>query len=116
LSALRRCWAEARAVADLLRAHSGGLGASRHAVSDSDALSGAAWALRPQIAAEVDDMAMMRLIVREGHALGVLPPIAVRDELADGVLAEAEALPGVRRERPRRHHPPPRSPDRWSAS
>jgi len=51
--------------------------------------------IRPQVAAEVDDMAMMRLLVREGFALGVLPPIAVRDELAAGTLAEAERLPGI---------------------
>lgn len=51
--------------------------------------------LRPQIAAEVDDMAMMRLMVREGHALGVLPPIVVRDELGAGALVEAEGLPGI---------------------
>jgi len=51
--------------------------------------------VRPQIAAEVDDMAMMRLLVREGFALAVLPPIAVRDELASGALVEAEALPGL---------------------
>ena len=51
--------------------------------------------VRPQIAAEVDDMAMMRLLVREGFALAVLPPIAVRDELASGALVEADALPGL---------------------
>ncbi len=51
--------------------------------------------VRPQIAAEVDDMAMMRLLVREGFALAVLPPIAVRDELAAGTLVEADALPGL---------------------
>ncbi len=51
--------------------------------------------IRPQIAAEVDDMAMMRLLAREGFALAVLPPIAVRDELASGVLAEAGALPAI---------------------
>ena len=51
--------------------------------------------IRPQIAAEVDDMAMMRLLVREGHALAVLPPIAVRDELAAGTLVEADELPGI---------------------
>jgi LysR family transcriptional activator of nhaA len=51
--------------------------------------------MRPQIAAEVDDIAMMRLLVREGFALAVLPPIAVRDELAAGVLVEADALPGI---------------------
>jgi len=58
-----------------------------------------AWAdrhgIRPQIAAEVDDIAMMRLLVREGFALALLPPIAVRDELAAGTLIEADALPGI---------------------
>lgn len=86
---------ETRAVADLLRAHTVVLPASGSGMRIAfdgyvDRLG-----IRPQIAAEVDDMAMMRLIVREGHALGVLPPIAVRDELADGVLAEAEAFPGI---------------------
>ena len=51
--------------------------------------------IRPQIAAEVDDVAMMRLLVREGHALAVLPPIAVRDELAAGTLVEADAALGL---------------------
>ena len=51
--------------------------------------------LRPQIAAEVDDIAMMRLLVREGVALAILPPIAVRDELAAGLLIEADELPGI---------------------
>lgn len=48
-----------------------------------------------QIAAEVDDMAMMRLLAREGVGLAVLPPIVVRDELASGELQEAERLPGL---------------------
>jgi LysR family transcriptional activator of nhaA len=51
--------------------------------------------IRPQIAAEVDDMAMMRLLAREGVGLAVLPPIVVRDELASGELQEAERLPGL---------------------
>lgn len=51
--------------------------------------------VRLQIAAEVDDIAMMRLLAREGFALAVLPSIAVRDELASGTLIEAEALPGI---------------------
>jgi len=49
----------------------------------------------PRIAAEVDDMAMMRLLAREGVGLAVLPPIVVRDELASGELEEAERLPGL---------------------
>jgi len=51
--------------------------------------------IRPQIVAEVDDMAMMRLLVRENIGLAVIPPIAVRDELATGLLREADHLPDV---------------------
>ena len=51
--------------------------------------------LRPQIAAEVDDMAMMRLLAREGAGLAVLPPIVVKDELAAGTLVEFNRLPGI---------------------
>lgn len=52
-------------------------------------------ALTPQIAAEVDDMAMMRLLAREGAGLAVLPPIVVKGELEAGVLVELDALPGM---------------------
>lgn len=51
--------------------------------------------IRLQIAAEVDDIAMMRLLAREGFALATLPSIAVRDELASGALIEADSLPGL---------------------
>ncbi|MFO1037819.1 MAG: LysR family transcriptional regulator [Geminicoccaceae bacterium] len=51
--------------------------------------------IRPQIAAEVDDMAMMRLLAREDVGLAVLPPIVVTDELAAGTLCEAAQLPGI---------------------
>ena len=51
--------------------------------------------LRPQIAAEVDDMAMMRLLAREGAGLAVLPPIVVKDELQAGTLSELDRLPGI---------------------
>ena len=51
--------------------------------------------IRPQIAAEVDDMAMLRLLAREGVGLAVLPPIVVKDELAAGILVEADRLPGI---------------------
>jgi len=49
----------------------------------------------PRVAAEVDDMAMMRLLAREGIGNAVLPTIAVRDELASGELIEACRLPGL---------------------
>ncbi|NBC88569.1 MAG: LysR family transcriptional regulator [Alphaproteobacteria bacterium] len=51
--------------------------------------------VRPQIAAEVDDMAMMRLMAREGIGLAVVPPIVVKDELANKRLLEAAELPGI---------------------
>lgn len=50
---------------------------------------------RPSIAAEVDDMAMLRLLAREDTGLAVIPRIAVLDELAAGLLVEAEVLPGI---------------------
>jgi LysR family transcriptional activator of nhaA len=51
--------------------------------------------VQPRIAAEVDDMAMMRLLARENVGLAVLPSIVVKDELAAGLLVEAEAHPGL---------------------
>jgi LysR family transcriptional activator of nhaA len=51
--------------------------------------------ITPQIAAEVDDMAMMRLLAREGAGLAVLPPIVVKGELEVGTLIEFDALPGL---------------------
>ncbi|MCR9257735.1 MAG: LysR family transcriptional regulator [Alphaproteobacteria bacterium] len=51
--------------------------------------------VRPRIAAEVDDMAMMRLMAREDVGLAIVPPIVVKDELAAGTLIEAEHLPGI---------------------
>ena len=49
----------------------------------------------PAIAAEVDDMAMLRLLAREDAGLAVIPPIVVQDELAAGDLVEAAKLPGI---------------------
>ncbi len=51
--------------------------------------------IRPQIAAEVDDMAMMRLLTREGIGLAVMPPIVVKDELESGYLVEAVRLTDI---------------------
>lgn len=51
--------------------------------------------LSPQIAAEVDDMAMMRLMARQGVGLAVLPPIVVRDELESGLLSIVLDLPSI---------------------
>jgi LysR family transcriptional activator of nhaA len=49
----------------------------------------------PVIVAEVDDMAMMRLLAREDIGLAVLPPIVVKNELQSGLLKEADNLAGL---------------------
>lgn len=51
--------------------------------------------IRPRIAAEVDDMAMLRVLAREDIGLCVVPAIVVRDELAAGSLVEVAALPDL---------------------
>ncbi|VVT31965.1 LysR family transcriptional regulator [Rhizobium sp. EC-SD404] len=51
--------------------------------------------VRPQIVAEVEDMAMMRLLAREDVGLAVLPPIVVKDELAAGLLVEGDEPLGI---------------------
>jgi len=51
--------------------------------------------VRPQIAAEVDDMAMIRLLAREDMGLAVVPPIVVKNELETGRLVEVSSLPDV---------------------
>lgn len=51
--------------------------------------------IKPIIAAEVDDMAMVRLLTREGVGLAVIPPIVVKDELESGYLAEFASLPRI---------------------
>ncbi|MDA8869901.1 LysR family transcriptional regulator, partial [Rhizobiaceae bacterium] len=51
--------------------------------------------VRPRIIAEVDDMAMIRLLARKGTAMAVIPPIVVKDELDAGTLVEAHRLEGI---------------------
>ncbi|QYE33246.1 LysR family transcriptional regulator (plasmid) [Polymorphobacter sp. PAMC 29334] len=86
---------QTRRIADLLAAHPVILPTRGSSVRTGfDALADRL-GIRPQIAAEVDDIAMMRLLVREGVALAVLPPIAVQDELASGALIVADELPGI---------------------
>lgn len=51
--------------------------------------------VRPRIVAEVDDMAMLRLLARDGVGVAVVPPIVVRDELSRGDLVELLQLPGL---------------------
>ncbi|HQT88553.1 MAG TPA: LysR family transcriptional regulator [Acidiphilium sp.] len=51
--------------------------------------------IRPTILAEVDDMAMLRLLARERDAVTLVPPIVVRDELEAGTLVELCRIPDV---------------------
>lgn len=51
--------------------------------------------IRPNILAEVDDMAMLRLLAREGTGVTLVPPIVVRDELAAGILVELFRIPNL---------------------
>ena len=58
----------------------------RHALrAQFDALCAAA-GVSPRLRAEVDDMAMLRLIARDSGWLTVLPEVVVQDELRTGVL------------------------------
>ncbi|WP_210526619.1 LysR family transcriptional regulator [Rubellimicrobium arenae] len=51
--------------------------------------------VRPRIAAEVDDMAMVRLLAREDAGLAVVPAVVLADELGAGLLAEAPFPLGI---------------------
>ncbi|MGF1506437.1 MAG: LysR family transcriptional regulator [Chloroflexi bacterium] len=51
--------------------------------------------ITPRIVAEVDDMAMLRLVARAHRGLSVVPPIVVKDELDTGALIEIAELPGL---------------------
>jgi LysR family transcriptional regulator, transcriptional activator of nhaA len=55
----------------------------------------AAAGVRPWVIAEVDDMAMLRLLAREGEGLALVPPVVVRDEIESGVLVETHRIPEI---------------------
>lgn len=52
--------------------------------------------IKPLVVADVDDMAMMRVLARSNLGLAVVPSIVVRDELESGLLVEMDRLPGLR--------------------
>ena len=52
--------------------------------------------IRPVIEAEVDDMAMLRLLARESSGLTLVPPVVVQDELKAGVLVERCSIPNIK--------------------
>lgn len=51
--------------------------------------------IRPNILAEIDDMAMLRLFARDSHCLALVPPVVVRDELIHGALIEYCKIPQI---------------------
>ena len=51
--------------------------------------------LRPLIRAEVDDMAMLRLLARDAGAPALLPTVVVQDELRSGALRELAVVPDL---------------------
>jgi LysR family transcriptional activator of nhaA len=55
----------------------------------------ATWQYQPDVQAEADDMAMLRLLARDSGALVVLPPVVVKDEIEQGILEVYQRLPNV---------------------
>lgn len=55
----------------------------------------AAGQFMPDIKAESNDMAMLRLLARDSGALAVLPPVVVQDEISQGLLAHYQDIPNV---------------------
>lgn len=52
--------------------------------------------IRPVIAAEVDDMAMLRLLARDTDGVTLVPPVVVKDELRQGLLVERHRFPEIK--------------------
>jgi LysR family transcriptional activator of nhaA len=52
--------------------------------------------VRPRVMAEVDDMAMLRLLAREGEGLALVPPVVVQDEIESGALVVTHRIAEVR--------------------
>ena len=52
--------------------------------------------IKIKILAEVDDMAMLRLIVRDSQAFTIVPPVVVIDELKTGELVEYAQIPEIK--------------------
>ena len=52
--------------------------------------------IRPRVIAEVDDMAMLRLLARDSGHLALVPPVVVLDELKNGNLIERCRIPDLR--------------------
>lgn len=55
----------------------------------------AQYQFRPNVVAEADDMAMLRLLARDAGAVAVMPGVVVKDELKHGELLEYMVLPNI---------------------
>ncbi|MCE3001648.1 MAG: LysR family transcriptional regulator [Xanthomonadaceae bacterium] len=67
--------------------------------------------VEPRVFAEVDDMAMLRLVARDSGAVALLPAVVVQDELRARTLAEYCTVPRVHEDfyaitTPRQFQPP----------
>ncbi|MGB0513291.1 MAG: LysR substrate-binding domain-containing protein [Wenzhouxiangellaceae bacterium] len=51
--------------------------------------------LRPKISAEVDDMAMLRLLARDSGCVALVPEVVVQDELQHGLLHKYCEVPDI---------------------
>ncbi len=85
-----------RPIKELLGAHPFILPTMNNSVRTAFDAMASRMSVRPQIAAEVDDMAMMRLLAREDIGLALVAPIVVQDELLSGRLLEAEEHPRIK--------------------
>lgn len=56
------------------------------------------YGIRPTVVAEVDDMAMLRLLARDLRAVALVPAVVVRDELRTGRLHEYCTVPDLHEE------------------
>jgi len=52
-------------------------------------------AIRYQVRAEVDDMALMRLLARDSDSVALVPTVVVQDELRDGTLVDHGRVPDL---------------------
>lgn len=51
--------------------------------------------LRPRVRAEVDDMALLRLLARDSDCVALMPTIVAQDELSSGRLVELAVVPDL---------------------
>ena len=76
--------------------------------------------IRPVIAAEVDDMAMLRLLACEGAGFALVPPVVVIGELDRGLLVEHHRFTDIRENfyaiSPSRRFPNPLAPELLAAA